>query len=460
MSHDVAQHDSKCVRAGSWPLAALLVMTALGCDPRMFDGVTSHASTNPTHGDAGAPPAPRDAGRDAGLDAQLVRDGAARDARGNQPALEPDATRDQTSPSADASTDAAIFVPDAAVERDLCSQVLPAAPSLSGIVESSVKILPPIAQNAAVTPRGPGTTARFGARVLWMFGTTFVRNMGFAVAAANSATLSNFDRPFELDEARPDAPPPTTFIPELAADMSNGADTGWLSFVMGSVIASGPAEALVFYSPSRLTTQNDAPVDVSLGTRVARIETDLTNTYAVTQPELLFPPGAPSFRSGFVARDNYVYLYGCPQVQNALFDCYLARAPLAQATSARAYQYRTAGGWSNDLSAAIVVITNARPELSVSWNPYLRRYLAVYFVWITNQIALQTAERPEGPFSPFGTVTVPEHEAGPNFFLTAALEHAELAGKCGKKLLLTYLNPVKVGESTSFELRPVELELR
>jgi hypothetical protein len=466
MSHDVAQQSRRRARVGRWALIVVLGLGSIGCDPRVFEDVTGQATPS---ADAQAEAGARDASRrhsDASLDGSVAAQGgsavglqpapstrdedAGSDAKAAEAAIESDASTAEPAPSS----------PDAAVERDLCNQVLPRAPSYSGIVEASIKLLPPIPQHPGITPRGPATSARFGARVLWLFGSAFVRNMGLARAAKNSATLSSFDRPFELDEAQVGALAPATFIPELPADLSTAPDDGLLSFMIGSVIADGPAEALVFYSPSRFGQENGQPVERSLGTRVARIGAGLGGPVAEPQPELIFPASAPSFRSGFVARDNYLYLYGCPQRPDTLYDCLLARAPVGQATSARAYQYRTVGGWSNDLSAAIVVLPNARPELSVSWNPYLRRYLAVHLVWISNQIALQTAERPEGPFTPFGSVSVPEHDAGASLFFSAALEHAELSGKCGKKLVLTYMRPVRAGADTTFELRPIELELR
>ena len=153
-----------------------------------------------------------------------------------------------------------------------------------------------------------------------------------------------------------------------------------LHYEIGSLVPVGPTELLLFYSPIRRRRTGDQLVDEPLGTRVAHVKTDLKSIWAESEPELVFPASAPSLRSGLLGRDGNVYLYSCPQQPNAQFDCVLARAPIGSATLARAYQYRTIGGWSNDLNVAVPVLQNAGPELSVSYNPYLRRYLAVFSV--------------------------------------------------------------------------------
>jgi hypothetical protein len=358
--------------------------------------------------------------------------------------------------AASASADAQSSKTDAAPAMDFCGQTLPVDPSASGLLEGSVDILQAIPQHPSVNPRGPAVSAQFGTRVVWIFGEAVARGSLSDVVAVNSYTLSNFDRPYELDEALPDAGPPLSLVPELASDLALGADER-LHYEMGNLVPVGPTELLLFYSPIKRRQPENQLTDEVLGTRVAHVKTDLKSIWAESEPELLFPASAPSMRSALQGRDGNVYLYGCPQQPSSQFDCLLARAPIGSATLARSYQYRTTGGWSNDLNVAVPVLSDAGPELSVSYNPYLRRYLAVFFSGLSNQIALQTAERPEGPFTPLGTVTLPKPSADSASSFRNLVEHPELSRKCGKQLVLTFLNPTGSG---NYELTPIELELR
>lgn len=345
---------------------------------------------------------------------------------------------------------------DAGVAMDFCGQMLPAEPGASGVAAESVLIYPALAQHPSVAPRGPAISGPFGARVMWIFGETRARGDATQVVADSSYSLSGFDRRYELGEAAVDAPPPVSFVPPQTSDLVLLGDGDSLHYEVGSLVAVGPTESLLFYSLSRRITTLEGVRDERIGTRVVRIKTDLTNIFVEPQPELLFPASAPSMRFGMVGRDGNVYLYGCRERADQQFDCLLARASVGSANVARGYQYRTLGGWSNDPGSAVPVLKTTQRELSVSFNPYLRRYLAVFLVAGTNQIALHTAERPEGPFTQLATVVVPRG-ARATGELATALEHPELASKCGRHLALTYLAPLEDG---GVEVKPVEFDLR
>jgi hypothetical protein len=46
---------------------------------------------------------------------------------------------------------------------------------------------------------------------------------------------------------------------------------------------------------------------------------------------------------------------------------------------------------------------DAAPALSVHWNEYLAKYLAVYSNQLANTISIRTADQPEGPWQDFRT---------------------------------------------------------
>jgi hypothetical protein len=364
---------------------------------------------------------------------------------------------------ADASVDAArndagdtLDASDAAARTDLCGNVRPASPGASGVRAGSVEVLAAITQHPSVLARGPAYSSQLGGRVLWMFGPSYDKANDKSVVADNSLTLSDFARPFVLDEAARGAPAPVTLLAEQADDRARTPAGQRLGYELGSLVSIGLGDALLFYSPVTRRSGSSA-VLTRLGTRVARLRGDFASIDAAVEPALLFPADAPAFRTGLLGMDGYVYLYGCQQTEKGRVDCKLARAQLGTATRAGSYRYRTAGGWSNDLSVAAAVLLDVRDDLSVSFNDYLQSYLAISLTSEGRRVLLQTAPRPEGPWSHLAAVELPAADADANELPSAAIEHAELASDCDKSLVLTYLQPLRGPDA---ELRPLKLELR
>ncbi|MGW0043707.1 DUF4185 domain-containing protein [Rhodococcus sp. NPDC003348] len=120
-------------------------------------------------------------------------------------------------------------------------------------------------------------------------------------------------------------------------------------------------------------------------------------------------PGIPQFdsnnanfqQSAFVERDGYVYEFGTPSGRSG--GALLARVPDAQISNLAAYEYWNGSAWVTDLSAAVPVIESPVSELSVQWNSYLNKYVAMY-TDATNSLVIRQADRLEGPWS--GTQTI------------------------------------------------------
>ena len=347
------------------------------------------------------------------------------------------------------SSDTGDAASDAETPRDFCGNVLPATPSASGVLEDSLMFLPAIEQQPSVKVRGPAFSAFFDTHVLWIFGATDANTDPTSLVASSSYALSSLDHPFMLDEAT-DSTAPANLLPELAEDRAQAGADAELSYELGNPLVLPLGGALLFYGVS-------ARVDATttyLGTRVARL---VAGTPIKAKPEsaLLFSATQPAFRSSVVANDGHAYLYGCAG-SDAGYDCKLARVEFDSIAQPTAYQYRTVGGWSNDATAATVVVANVGATLSVSYNEYLQSFLLASLVPMTHRITLQTAARPEGPWTELGQLTVPtgdDDKATPTY----AIEHAELSSNCGKTLVLTYVTPVADNQA---ELRPVQVELR
>lgn len=170
----------------------------------------------------------------------------------------------------------------------------------------------------------------------------------------------------------------------------------------------------------------------------------LDAAHATRRSTALFATGQPEYVHAALRGPQFVTLYRCDPVDAA---CTVARAPNGSEDRADAYEVRTrdaAGTWSwtRDLQAATPVITGVLTDLTVTYNPYLRQYLAVHVASpLAPTIVLQTAPAAEGPFTPFATVNVPAPALG---FVTLAHEQRVLGDRCGKRVVISYFEPTEV----------------
>jgi hypothetical protein len=106
--------------------------------------------------------------------------------------------------------------------------------------------------------------------------------------------------------------------------------------------------------------------------------------------------------AAYVQRDGYVYTFGTPSGRQGAAR--LARVPAASILNLAAYEYWDGSGWTLGKPAeAEPVINGPASEMSVQWNDYLGKYLAMYTDGPGN-VVLRTAEEPQGPWSAAETV--------------------------------------------------------
>ncbi|MBJ8348688.1 DUF4185 domain-containing protein [Antrihabitans sp. YC2-6] len=108
--------------------------------------------------------------------------------------------------------------------------------------------------------------------------------------------------------------------------------------------------------------------------------------------------GNGHFQMGaYVKEGGYVYLYGTPS--GRFGAAYLARVKEADFTNQLAYEYWNGRTWTPTVPNAAVAIMRAPvSELSVAYNSYLKKFVALY----TNEaqgLVMAKADRPEGPWS-------------------------------------------------------------
>ncbi|RDI16328.1 uncharacterized protein DUF4185 [Rhodococcus sp. AG1013] len=92
--------------------------------------------------------------------------------------------------------------------------------------------------------------------------------------------------------------------------------------------------------------------------------------------------------------DGYVYEFGTPSGRSG--EARLARVPKADIRNLGAYEYWNGSAWSSNIADAVPVIGGKVSELSVQWNDYLQKYVAMYTD--LNGLVIRVADSPEGPW--------------------------------------------------------------
>ncbi|WP_346764596.1 DUF4185 domain-containing protein [Rhodococcus sp. HNM0569] len=121
-------------------------------------------------------------------------------------------------------------------------------------------------------------------------------------------------------------------------------------------------------------------------------------------------PGLPAVAAGnenfqqsaFVhGADGWLYEFGTPS--GRFGPARLARVQGADIDNLAAYEYWNGSTWEPDISAAADVIPGSVSELSVQWNSYLNKFVAMYTDPVKG-LVIRQAEQLEGPWS--GTETI------------------------------------------------------
>ncbi|WP_235871032.1 DUF4185 domain-containing protein [Rhodococcus spongiicola] len=129
-------------------------------------------------------------------------------------------------------------------------------------------------------------------------------------------------------------------------------------------------------------------------------------------PDGIVPPAFSSNNgnwqmSAFVpGGDGYVYEFGTTSGRNGAAR--LARVPAnpADLEDLNEYQYWTGTVWSPNIADAEPVIEEPVSELSVQWNDYLGKYIAMYTD--VGGLKIRLADHPEGPWSGTQTLISPD----------------------------------------------------
>ena len=171
-------------------------------------------------------------------------------------------------------------------------------------------------------------------------------------------------------------------------------------------------------------------------------------------PTMLFQGDEPFLGKAAVVDTDFLYLYA--QMLSGM-DSYqiVARAPLEEVLDRNAWRFFAGDGrWTPDWTSAVRVLGGSS-SLSVHWNAYLGKYMAVSTTLFHPNIAIQTADRPEGTWSSQRVIYSGWGANGKPVASRGAVAHPEFAR--GRVEYITFYRP------TGFligELRLLEITLR
>lgn len=133
----------------------------------------------------------------------------------------------------------------------------------------------------------------------------------------------------------------------------------------------------------------------------------------------------------------YIYGYSNPENASAQKSAILARVPEGKLDDVSAWQYFSKGDWTNDFQKSTPLFDGVGAEGSVSWQPFLKKFIFVYTDGIWGTIVMRTAEAPEGPWGePVKLYQCPEMQISPAVFCYAGKGHPELSAS--NELLISY----------------------
>ena len=146
----------------------------------------------------------------------------------------------------------------------------------------------------------------------------------------------------------------------------------------------------------------------------------------------------PAFGSALLQdEDGWVYVYGRAITAPGEYGAALARVKPPQLDAPEKYSYYSvdaaSGSWTGDVGEASVVLDAMPEDFSVSYNEFLKSYLAVYMDAEAGIVYARQARYPWGPWGPAEKLLACAQED----YCYGAKEQPALALAGGKKIALT-----------------------
>ena len=343
---------------------------------------------------------------------------------------------------------------------------------------ASVRDLGVIEDSVAVAMRDCGYSALFRGKSLWVFGDTILntpneqnqRMLSSSCAATWDLDagdgLAGFEEPVDAVGA------PRQFFPYTEEerefnDQHRGVNcqvtpcgSRWAIWPGAIVVDQGKGLAYVFYhkvlvEPGKFnftTVGHSISVLEGLEAQAHRPVFDVDGDY----PTLMFS-GPGGFASAAVVAGDTVYVYGC-ELREELYvkPCRMGRVPLEQILQPNAWRFYAGGNWLQDYRKATDLF-DGNDMMSVFYNSYLDKYLAIYSKPLEAVTLMRWAQHPSGPWSM--PLELFANEAPVNDFgwVYDALAHPELEQDNGRIIYVSYSRQTGPGRS---EMRLVSIEFQ
>jgi hypothetical protein len=358
---------------------------------------------------------------------------------------------------------------------------LSAEPGRREVQVVSTRDIGVVANDPQILTRDCGYSARFKGRSLWFFGDTILRTPN----ADNQQLLCNS---WSLTHDTEGADGVSGFQPAvdgIGASMAliplTGEEAAFNLRHWGKDCQVAPCETRWAIWPGTIAVDEEADIAYVFYHKVmvAAGDYNFTNvghSVAVLEnpdgpadrpefrlydgyPTLLFSEERDGFGSAAVMVDQLLYIYGCEmQPDDILKPCRLARVAIDEVLERDAWQfYHGRGVWSADLAGATTVF-RGNDMMSVFYNEYLGRYVAVYSQPLGTRVMIRTAEQPEGPWSRASELFEGSESQSFMGWIYDALAHPELSTDKGRTIYITYsrhTGPFR----TEFRLVAVEVAL-
>jgi hypothetical protein len=336
-----------------------------------------------------------------------------------------------------------------------------------------------IKTNPRILGRDGGSSALFQHHSIWLYGDTFLKKPDALGRGLISNTwsftkdLDAHDGIAGFREPTDSRGAPAMLVPETPEERAfNQAHMGdncaekpcgerWALWPPSMVPDPARQRALVFYmvvhaQPGAFNFQSvGASVAVLRDLRGPAERSRFDPPLVEGHPDLMFGQNEPNFgTTGFIAKEM-LHVYGCGVPTNGRDQrCRLARMEPGRALDRSAWTfYARDGRWSSQIADATPVF-EASSIVSVWWNKFLQKYVALYSKVFSESVVMRTAPAPEGPWSEETQLFIAMKPADGNVYDAHA--HPEYESSDGQTIYVTYSRATAPFRS---EVRLVEVRL-
>ena len=296
-------------------------------------------------------------------------------------------------------------------------------------------------QPSSVVGRDIGISAQIESQVVWLFGDTVLAAPGCdgTQLRDSTAALGTLESITAVTEPVDSCGAPFALVSPGVPTTPTGART---AFWPSSIVPTADGRAAVWYDQMLI----DGDTWTRQATSVDEMESGAT-TLDRTNETVLFGADEPSYSTGNLVDDGFIYVYATLLDADLRSSYSVARVPEASYRVRAEYTYWDGAGWTADIRSATRIrarrsgseASGGLGGMTVSYNPWLGKYLMVHGEAWKQDLMLRSASRPEGPWSEPTHVDVPDSTADNPFGAYTVREHPEFRSADGRTVELTYI---------------------